>query len=66
MTNPNKTTIELDTEMIDGIVRQQLLYWQNHHYKEATGTADWWVHPEDQERACHMYSAITKVLELYK
>jgi hypothetical protein len=52
--------------MIDDIVTETLTEQAQMYKHMAEGTAEYYVHPDDQEEAHSMYAALVKVLELYR
>ena len=52
--------------MVDNIVMEALNEHAEMYKHMAEGTAEYYVHPDDQEEAHSMYAALVKVLELYR
>ena len=59
-------SIQISYDMIDDIVTETLTEQAQMYKHMAEGTAEYYVHPDDQEEAHSMYAALVKVLELYR
>jgi hypothetical protein len=59
-------SIQLSYDMVDNIVMEALDEHAETYKHMAEGTAEYYVHPDDQEEAHSMYAALVKVLELYR
>jgi len=59
-------SIQLSYDMIDDIVMETLNEQAQMYKHMAEGTAEYYVHSDDQEAAHGMYAALVKVLEIYR
>jgi hypothetical protein len=59
-------SIQLSYDMVDDIVMEALKEQAEMYKHMAEGTAEYYVHPDNQEEAHGMYAALVKVLEMYR